>query len=95
MTKQLQILIDKQKNIEKPQEQARALNMERSPSTHSDTEHINSGEDTAADKDPPVRRNVQRNEEDSNAAEDEEPSGKQHGFKGTISDEVEAACEKL
>ena len=37
MTKQLQMLIDKQKNIEQPQEQAGRLSMGRSPSTHLDT----------------------------------------------------------
>ena len=45
-------------------------------------------------EDPPIRRSVQVNEDDSNAAEDGECSGKQH-VKGTITDEVEAACEDL
>ncbi len=95
ITKQLQMLIDKQKNIEQPQEQDRRVSRGRSSFAHSDTEHTNIGEDTAAGEDAPTRRNFQVNEEDSDAAEDEEPSGKQHVVKGTITDEVEAACEKF
>ena len=57
------------------------------------TEHTNIGEDTAAGECQPIRRNVQVNEDDSNVAEDEESSGKQHGVKGKIADQLEAACE--
>lgn len=95
MTKQLQMLIDKQKHTEQPQEQDGRLSRERSSSQQSDTEHTNVGEGIAVGEDPPVRRNVQVDEDDSNAAEDEESSGKQHVLKGTITGGVEATSEKL
>ena len=95
ITKQLQLLIDQQKNIEQPQEQNGRVSKKRSPSALSEIEHMNNGEDTTAGEDPPVRHNVQANEGDSNAAENEEPSGKQHLVKGNITNEIEAACEKL
>ena len=84
MTRQPQMPMDKQKKIVQPQGQAGRLSVERSPSTHSDTQHTNIGEDTAAGEDPPIRRIGQINEDDSNAVEDEESSGKQHRLKRAI-----------
>ena len=95
ITKQLQMLIDKQKNIKQSHEQDGRVSGERSLSPHSDTEHTNIGEGIAAGVDSPIRRNIQLNEEDINAAADEEPPGKQHVVQETITDEVEAASEEL
>ena len=94
ITKQLQTLIDKQNNIEQPQEQDGHVSRERSSFTPLETEHTTRGKDTAAAEDAPVRRNVQVNEDDSNMAEDEESSEKQYGVKGKIADQLDAACEK-
>ncbi len=95
IAKQLQMLIDKQNGIEQPQEQDGRVSRERSPSTHSKIEHTNSGGDTTAVEDPPIRHNVQADEEDRKAADDKEPSGKQHVVKENITDDVEDACGKL
>ena len=86
VSKQLQTLIDKQKNSEQPQEQDGRVSGERSSFTPSEREHTNIGKDTAAAEDAPVTRSGQVTEEDSDAAEDEESSGKQHVLKGTITD---------
>ena len=84
ITRQPQLPIDKQKKVDQPQGQAGHLSMGRSPSTHSDTQHTTIVEDTAAGELPPIRRNVQTNGDDSNAAEDEESSGRQHMLKRAI-----------
>lgn len=67
--KQLQMLIDKQKNTEQPQKREGQGSRERSPFTLSETVPTNAGEGTAAGEDSPIECNI--NEEDSNAAEEE------------------------
>lgn len=73
VTKQLQMLIDKQKNTEQPQKQDGCGSRERSPFTPSEKEHTNIGGDMTAGEDSPIKRNVELNEEDSNATKDKEP----------------------
>ena len=69
ITRQLQMIIDKQQNIEQAQEEDGRISGERRPFTPSETEPTNIGEGIAADEDSPIGRNV--NEEDSNVTKEE------------------------
>ena len=73
ITKQLQMLVDKQKNTEQPQKQDGRGSRERSSFTPSEMEHTTTRGDIAAGEDSPIKRSVQSNEEDSNASRDKEP----------------------
>ena len=73
ITKQLQMLVDKQKNTEQPRKQDGRGSGERSSFTPSEMEHTTTRGDIAAGEDSPIKRSVQSNEEDSNASRDKEP----------------------
>ena len=67
ITRQLQMIIDKQQDIEQPQEEDGRVSRERRLFRPSETEPTNIGGGPAAGEDSPIERNI--NEEDSNAAE--------------------------
>lgn len=69
ITRQLQMIIDKQQNIEQPQHEDGRMSGKRRSFTPSETELTNIGEGKAADVGSPIGRNV--NEGDSNAAKEE------------------------